>query len=627
MQKAILVIQLVLLSFGTCQSQSLFEQFKALENEVKYTHPNALEDFANKLDTSTLADKSLYYWVLGRLSFWNSDYPNSYIYLEKAVVILDSLDFEELQAQLYMDLSSTLAVVDQNGKAMSYLLKAKDIIERQNNPDELARVNISLAELYRKTDDHSKAKDILRKTRSIAELNPYNHARYLNRLAAVHSEKGDGDSSLHYSFLSLAIATEIKEPDLMATAENEIGYIYRNRNQYEKALTHFGKADSLWKSIGKLRYAINAMHHISIIYGVTEEIEKSLDITHEAYKLVKDKNWYQVEFKLLEDLISLKVYLNESDSVAYYEKKKLEAIINWKDQQYAINTRMVEALFAQEKNEKIINEQKTRIEREELEKKALDQERNALIIIAVLIGLLLLIIFIYAFNQRKLKVRLSQENSEKAKKNEELSQALLANEALVQEISHRVKNNLAVLSGLLNLQSQRTASEEVSKELQDSILRIDSIATIHKKLYDKRSDAKVNLKEVLQDLASNVLISMGRHPEKCLQLAVDEVEIDISKGVTFCLIVNEVITNSCKYGLVDERNKLIIELTQKNKRIICGVKERGKGFEIKETTNDLSSLGLYLINLLGKQLKATIGWHKTEDFFIFQIEFDLEGDA
>lgn len=606
------------------QNEEALKRLKALENRVKYTNPDSLNIFSNSIDTTNKLGKAFSYWSSGKALFWKSDYPEAYIQLEKASELIQSLNNPTLLAEINLDLSEALAVVDQNGKALSYLLEAKEILKRSGNTEKQTRASISLGEMYRKIGKYEDALKILRQALPDAQEEPYNHSRCLNRMAAVFSETGKLDSSLHYSFMALEISGALNEPNLMATSENEIGYAYRNQDKLEKALPHFFRADSLWRSVGMLRYAINPMHHISVVYGSTFQIEKGLAITHKAYSLVKGKEWYQIETSLMEDLKSFHHHLGNEDSVLYYDRERLQAVVNWRTKQHEVNTRMVEILFTQKQNEQTINEQKIRLKNEALENQAINRERTILWITISFIGILLLIIFTYAYKQNRLKVRLAKENKEKESKNQQLASALEANEALVQEISHRVKNNLAVLSGLLSMQAARSENKKVIEELNDSILRIESIATIHKKLYDKRSDAKVNLKDALLELSSNILTTMGKNPKDCLTTEIDECEIEIAKAVTFCLIINEVITNSCKYGGVNSNNKLSIQVKNLKNELLCEVSDKGPGFETDKVDSNTKSLGIYLIKLLAKQLNATISWNKTKENFIFRIHLNKD---
>lgn len=597
-----------------------FEELQMLEERVQYTNPDSLHYFSRKIDTATIRGKVLHYWSRGKAYYWQSNYPKAYYELKKAARWIKTMNQPTLLAELFLDLSSSLSAVDRNGKALSFLLDANATTDSSQNKEQYLEAKISLGEMYRKIQEYDKSMQTLKDVSHHTAQHTFHQARCLNRIAAVFSETGQLDSALYYSRQSLALAESINHADLIATAENEIGYVYRVQRKLKKSLPHFQRADSLWRSVGMLRYAVNAMHHISIVYGTIGALEKSLTVTHKALELIEGKRWYQLKVNLLEDLRNLQGQFNRPDSMDYYEQKRLKAVISKKDQDYEVNTKMVEVLFSQKQNEQTIREQEISLRNEQLEKKAINRERFFLWITVSLIGLSLMIIFIYAHKQRRLKIKLKQENEEKESKNLQLTHALESNEALVQEISHRVKNNLAVLSGLLNMQVDRSENEKVKKELRDSILRIDSIATIHKNLYDKRNDAKVNLKKALEELSKNVVAALGKNPDDILVTDLVDLEIEIAQAVTLCLIINEAITNSCKYAHVSKNKKLHIELKSDSNNIYCRVIDHGPGFDVNKVNTNTKSLGVYLIKLLAKQLKSRFEWRKEGEQFILNIE-------
>ena len=598
-------------------AQHDFDRFREFENRVKYFYPDSLLHFSNQVDTTSEIGLTIKFWSLGRMHYWKSDYPTAFKLLEKTSKYLETKDEPILLGELYLDLAASLSVVNQTGKALSYLLDAKSIFFIHGDKNQQASVAISLGELYRKIESYDKAFEILHAHKSLAKLNDYNYSRCLNRIAAVHSESGTSDSSLYYSYRALEVAERINEPHLIATAENEIGYVLSINRKFEESLPHFKRADSLWQELGMYRYAVNPMNHISVVYGVLGQPKKSIEISKKAKELIKDKGWHQIEEKIYEDLRNIYLNLNKPDSAHYYDILRLNAIIYRMRKEYEINTRMVESLFSQKENEQIIKKQKVLLENERLEKESIRQGRTNLLLFIALISIFLLSIFLYAFNQRKLKIKLK-------KKNKLLVDAVAANEALVNEISHRVKNNLAMLSGLLNIQSEKSNNQEVKNEIRETIMRVDSIATIHKKLYDQPDDAIVNLNEAIDELSHNIILAMGKKPEKHIKLNLERCNIEISKALTLCLILNEVITNSCKYGEIDDEKPLLISLTE-NDSITVKVSEYGGGFDINEIDQENGSMGVYLIDLLAKQLKADYEWKKEKGLFTFIIKFKRSG--
>ncbi len=212
----------------------------------------------------------------------------------------------------------------------------------------------------------------------------------------------------------------------------------------------------------------------------------------------------------------------------------------------------------------------------------------------------------------KLINRQNNEAIELLKKEQEsqlkISQSLKEKETLLAEIQHRVKNNLAIITGLLNLQTEK-APCEVSKLLMlESRNRVMSIAMVHERLYKKGNLSKIDLKLYLSELVNEVVKSF---PVKAQQIEIqeelDKVEIEITKAVPVGLIVNEALTNSLKHAFKDGTEKPIIKIKMQaiyDRIQICLV-DNGQGFSNTQHRDD-TALGLSLIESLADQIDANV---------------------
>jgi tetratricopeptide (TPR) repeat protein len=262
---------------GYTLSQSSFSEFRALESRVKYINPDSLYRFSISIDTTLVLDKAIHHWAKGKSYFWNSDYPNAYAQLDQASQLIKELDNKSMLAEISLDLSSSLAIVDRNGRALSFALKARELLKDEGNKEQQTRAAISLGDIYRKIGQYEGALKMLRETLPKTNDLSYNKSRCLNRMAAVYSETGKYDSSLVFSQRALELAHAIGDLDLIATSENEIGYVLRQQNQFKESLVHFFKADSIWRSLGMFRFASNPMHHVSVVYRSINKFDLALD--------------------------------------------------------------------------------------------------------------------------------------------------------------------------------------------------------------------------------------------------------------------------------------------------------------------------------------------------------------
>jgi two-component sensor histidine kinase len=189
-----------------------------------------------------------------------------------------------------------------------------------------------------------------------------------------------------------------------------------------------------------------------------------------------------------------------------------------------------------------------------------------------------------------------------------IAQSLKEKDTLLAEIQHRVKNNLAIITGLLNLQTEKAPCDESRQLMIESRNRVMSIAMVHERLYKKDNLSKINLKLYLSELVKEVVKSF---PVKTQQIEtieeLDLVELEIIKAVPIGLIVNEALTNSLKHAFNASNTKPTIKLKMQliYDRVQICIIDNGEGFKDGENKQD-SSLGLSLIESLCDQIDAEV---------------------
>ncbi len=149
-------------------------------------------------------------------------------------------------------------------------------------------------------------------------------------------------------------------------------------------------------------------------------------------------------------------------------------------------------------------------------------------------------------------VKLEQEVAQRKLAEEHIRASLIEKEALLQEVHHRVKNNLQIISSLLALQSSRSESEKTSSFLDDCQSRIRSMALIHEQLYRSEDLAKIDFSEYLASLTKALLRSNARLSDSIsLNLQVDRIFLTVGTALPCGLIVNELVSNSLEHAFVD----------------------------------------------------------------------------
>ncbi|MBI5946142.1 MAG: HAMP domain-containing protein [Chloroflexi bacterium] len=182
-------------------------------------------------------------------------------------------------------------------------------------------------------------------------------------------------------------------------------------------------------------------------------------------------------------------------------------------------------------------------------------------------------------------------------------------EVLLKEIHHRVKNNLQIISSLLNLQASQVTDPQMLEALRDSRMRVRSMALIHEKLYQTQSLARINFGEYVKSLASDLLRSY-QSTFKGIQLNIqaDEVLLGIDQAIPCGLILNELITNALKYAFPTGRSGTIwIELRTTPAHLLSlRVADDGVGLPADLDILKNKSLGLQLVNSLVNQLDGSL---------------------
>ena len=193
---------------------------------------------------------------------------------------------------------------------------------------------------------------------------------------------------------------------------------------------------------------------------------------------------------------------------------------------------------------------------------------------------------------------------------EKISQSLKEKEVLIAEIQHRVKNNLAVITGLLNLQTEK-APCDVSRQLMlESSKRVMSIAMVHNSLYKKNDLSEINLKNYLSELAQELVNSFPLPSGNFIFVDehLEDTTIGITKAVPIGLILNEAITNALKHGFNACQNpELKIDLKTVDDLITITISDNGPGFP-QVIDFDESSLGVSLMESLSEQIDATFNY-------------------
>lgn len=181
-------------------------------------------------------------------------------------------------------------------------------------------------------------------------------------------------------------------------------------------------------------------------------------------------------------------------------------------------------------------------------------------------------------------------------------------ETLMRELHHRVKNNLQVISSLLGLQSSKLSDVNAQKAVEEGKERIRAMSLIHQKLYQQSDISSVNIKEYLETLVFEICDSYGFKDKVAIEIDVPEIPMDVDISMPLGLIVNELVSNAFKYAFNNVPQPLLSlemrKLATSDYQVV--IKDNGKGLPPDFDIERASSFGLKLVKLLVKQLKGKL---------------------
>jgi PAS domain S-box-containing protein len=203
---------------------------------------------------------------------------------------------------------------------------------------------------------------------------------------------------------------------------------------------------------------------------------------------------------------------------------------------------------------------------------------------------------------------IAHDVTEKKLNEERITQSLKEKEILLKEVHHRVKNNMQVISSILNLQSSYVKDEYALGLLKESQNRIKTMAYIHESLYQNKTFTSINFSDYVSTLTNNILQSYAAAIQKVrLVLDIQKIILNLDTSIPAGLIINELVTNSIKHAFKGDKDGIIlINLHSKDNTLFLEVSDNGQGFPDEVDFKNTNSLGLQLVNTLVEQLNGSI---------------------
>jgi len=211
-----------------------------------------------------------------------------------------------------------------------------------------------------------------------------------------------------------------------------------------------------------------------------------------------------------------------------------------------------------------------------------------------------------------------------ANERDQLARSLAEKEVLLQEVHHRVKNNLQVVASLLRLQADTFDDQALAGALRESQHRVESMAFIHEQLYESGNLREVDLSKHARLLLSNLFLAYGVDASRISgKVSMEPLVLGVDQAIPSGLILNELVSNALKHafprGLC---GSIAVEGSVAEKRVLIAVHDDGVGLPENFRPEQSRSLGLRIVQILARQLKGTFDFERTNGS-TFRVCFPL----
>lgn len=548
--------------------------------------------------------------------------------IDSAIIRFKAQEFEMGVNRSYQIKGEILKFAGENEKALKVYQEALELYKHQKDRDlqgEIILIN-SIAGLYRMLGEGERALDYYKDALELLKEGDLKELSGLinHNIGGVYLDQLNHDSALVYLDKGLLFYEEIQHPTGLSRSYRSIGSIYKKQKNYDEAIAFYTKATAVLATKKNLDYGDICRQLAELYFSLYEDG----NIQHVASKESHlEKAAYYVEESILCPSANL-----EASVVRYNIGKKVYEALNKpaKALEYANEIIVLsDSMFEQGKIDAVLElETKYQTEKKELEIENLNQEqalqlaenkRQKLMLysVATVLSVVLLLLFLLYrsfVEKRATNKALAAKNRLISEQKDDLDTKNQEKELLLKEIHHRVKNNLQIISSLLDLQSSQIEDASALTAIEDGQSRVRSMALIHHKLYQNEDMAVVNFYDYVTQLLSQIMSTLLQNKPEIKILVPEDTSFDIDTAIPLGLILNELLTNACKYAFNETESPIMwIELTTLEKgHYQLAIRDNGPGMPAAFNIKKAKSLGLRLVRRLSKQLQGKASYENQE---------------
>ena len=422
-----------------------------------------------------------------------------------------------------------------------------------------------------------------------------------SNVALVEYEKGNYESAITILHKNLPTIIKSQRRTMSSFAYQSLSDCYIKVANYDSAFFYINKSFKI--DVG-MDYAMGLAKDYAMLAQLAylnNENEKALKYGKEALQQLEVSE----DFDLHSQVVFLMANLYGQKGNMAESNRYLREHIDLKDS-LKVENDIITKITQKENN--ILKETEFELElakqKEKIQEKENINQRNIIKGLMILLVVFIIgIILISIINRKNKKL-----NEELIQKKKQLEDELTINKSLLQEIHHRVKNNLQVISSMLSIQAQYLKDGKFEKIIDECRGRISSMSLIHESLYKSESKRNPLFNEYIEELIPQLIETYQVDQSQIkLKLNVDPIELSIEESMPCGLIINEVVSNSIEHAFPNGRNgEIYIEMKQLKNGIKLKIADNGIGISSNYKPEDQNTFGYLLIYTLAAQLEAEV---------------------
>ncbi|WP_157974374.1 sensor histidine kinase [Lewinella sp. IMCC34183] len=530
---------------------------------------------------------------------------------DQALHLLDSLDADiptgdatvaSFQRRLRLTRARALIRARLDPAATEILIHLIDAARSADDGAVLAEATLQLAFLYQRQNIAPRTMELLTRADSVVRRYDLGSLRpeLYNRLAGYYRQFGSPAEILPWAHRAQTVAAELHDSQQEALAHVNLSVGYRETDP-RRSEYHVSEAARYYRNTGSLRdyFAMTlvlagqkveagewtealAASDSSLLY-VDRVIEEDSTYLHRVYEL----------------RAQIMHHLDRPDSAWYYlnlaHRAELDHLLRMDRQ----NLLAIQTAYESEKQALRIAEQAKTITYQRGR-----QQRQA-VIFALVIAVLILT---YFYTSRVLRSRNAREDRRRMERhNEQLSESLDQQKMLQGEIHHRVKNNLQIIVGLLQMQLRKIDDPFARSNLEDMANRIYSMAAVHEILYQQGRSSEIDFRAYAEKICRHFEL-LSDLPRACsFDLSLDGYWFNLETAIPLGTMFNELLTNSFKYGVAGDRPlRISVSLREHEGMLLLEYQDNGPGWSEDALAGRSSGLGSYLLKGMSRQLRGRV---------------------